>query len=70
MHPDRQRLDSRQFRLLYGTGMRKGEALLLRVKDVDSERGVVMVREGTGNKDRITMLPSALEGDLYRQHAG
>jgi integrase len=48
------------FRLLYGTGMRKMEALRLRVKDVDFDRGLVVVREGKGNKDRITMLPRPL----------
>ena len=47
-------------RLLYGTGMRIKECLRLRVKDVDFERGEVIVREGKGGKDRITMLPAAL----------
>lgn len=55
------------FRLLYGTGMRKMECLRLRVKDVDLERGLIIVREGKGNKDRITMLPRALEADLRKQ---
>jgi integron integrase len=57
------------FRLLYGTGMRKMEALRLRVKDVDFERRLIVVREGKGNKDRITMLPSALVPDLQQQLA-
>jgi len=56
-------------RLLYGTGMRKMEALRLRVKDVDFDRQLIVVREGKGNKDRITMLPSALIPDLQRQLA-
>ena len=55
------------FRLLYGTGMRKMECLRLRVKDVDFERRLIVIREGKGNKDRITMLPSALGPDLRRQ---
>lgn len=57
------------FRLLYGTGLRKMEALRLRVKDVDFDRRLIVVREGKGSKDRITMLPSALASDLQRQLA-
>jgi integron integrase len=56
-------------RLLYGTGMRKMEALRLRVKDVDFDRRLIVVREGKGNKDRITMLPSVLVPDLQKQLA-
>ncbi|MDR3386715.1 MAG: integron integrase [Rudaea sp.] len=55
------------FRLLYGTGMRKMECLQLRVKDLDLSRHTIIIREGKGNKDRITMLPSVLEGSLRRQ---
>ena len=55
------------FRLLYGTGLRKMECLLLRVKDADFERHLIIVRQGKGNKDRITMLPSTLEADLRQQ---
>ena len=43
--------------LLYGSGLRLMEALRLRVKDVDFSRGEVLVREGKGFKDRVTMLP-------------
>lgn len=46
--------------LLYGTGMRLKEGLRLRVKDIDFERREVIVREGKGGKDRITMLPELL----------
>lgn len=46
--------------LLYGTGMRIAEALQLRVKDVEFERGGVVVRHGKGDKDRVLMLPAAL----------
>ena len=53
--------------LLYGTGMRKMECLRLRVKDVDFDRGVIVVREGKGRKDRVTMLPSALIPALRAQ---
>jgi integron integrase len=57
------------FQLLYGTGMRKMECLQLRVKDVDLDRGLIIIREGKGNKDRITMLPQALEADIRKQLA-
>lgn len=57
------------FRLLYGTGMRKMEALRLRVKDVDFDRQLIIVREGKGNKDRVTMLPGTLLADLRQQLA-
>lgn len=46
--------------LLYGTGMRLLECLRLRVKDVNLERREVVVRQGKGSKDRITMLPENL----------
>lgn len=47
--------------------MRKLECLQLRVKDLDLERRQIVIREGKGNKDRITALSSTLEGLLYRQ---
>ena len=46
--------------LLYGSGMRLMECLRLRVKDVDFGRREILVREGKGFKDRVTMLPAAL----------
>jgi len=54
-------------RLIYGTGMRIMECLRLRVKDVDFARGEIVIREGKGFKDRVTMLPAILEEPL-RQH--
>ncbi len=53
--------------LLYGTGMRIMEALRLRVKDMDFERGVIMVREAKGGKDRVVMLPASLQASLEMQ---
>lgn len=53
--------------LLYGTGMRLMESLRLRVKDVDFDRRAIIVREGKGAKDRIVMLPAALEAPLRAQ---
>ncbi len=46
--------------LLYGTGMRLLEGLRLRVKDVEFERRELLVRNGKGGKDRVTVLPENL----------
>lgn len=46
--------------LLYGTGMRIMECLRLRVKDVDFKRREILIRDGKGFKDRVTMLPLSL----------
>ena len=51
-------------RLLYGTGMRLMECVRLRVKDVEFERAQIVVREGKGGKDRVTMLPAALAAPI------
>ncbi|MHB8803304.1 MAG: integron integrase [Rhodocyclaceae bacterium] len=51
-------------RLLYGTGMRLMECVRLRVKDVDFGRNEILIREGKGGKDRVTMLPAALAQPL------
>lgn len=53
--------------LLYGSGLRVMEALRLRVKDVDFVKREILVREGKGFKDRVTMLPAALLEPL-KQH--
>jgi len=54
-------------RLLYGTGMRLLECLRLRVKDVEFTRNEIVVREGKGGKDRVTMLPASL-ADRLKAH--
>ncbi len=54
-------------RLLYGTGMRLMECVRLRVKDVDFERREIIVREGKGFKDRVTVLPQILIEPLKLQ---
>jgi integron integrase len=53
--------------LLYGTGLRLMECVRLRVKDIEFERRAILVRDGKGRKDRVTMLPDALREPL-RQH--
>ena len=46
--------------VLYGSGLKLLEGLQLRVKDLDFGRGEILVRDGKGQKDRVTMLPTAL----------
>ena len=53
--------------LLYGTGMRLMECLRLRIKDVDFVRGEILVRDGKGAKDRVTVLPKSLVEPLQKQ---
>jgi integrase len=53
----------------YGSGMRLTEGLRLRVKDVDFDRRVVIVRDGKGGKDRVVMLPQSLDVALRSQMA-
>lgn len=54
-------------RLLYGTGMRLMEVVRLHVKDIDFDRGEILVRDGKGAKDWVTMLPAVLVTPL-REH--
>lgn len=51
-------------KLLYGTGMRLMECVRLRVKDVDFAANQIMIREGKGFKDRVTMLPDVVQEPL------
>ena len=53
--------------LLYGAGLRLMECVRLRVKDVDFEQRHLVVRDGKGQKDRVTLLPEALRDPLARQ---
>ena len=55
--------------LLYGTGMRLLEGLRLRIKDVGFERREILVRDGKGGKDRVTVLPENLVLPLQQQMA-
>jgi integron integrase len=50
--------------LMYGTGLRLMECLRLRVQDIDFSRKEILVRDGKGAKDRITMLPESLRAPL------
>ncbi len=54
-------------KLLYGSGLRLMECLRLRVKDVDFEMNQIVVRDGKGMKDRVTLLPESVKPSL-REH--
>ena len=54
-------------KLLYGSGLRLMECVRLRVKDVDFAQHQIIVRDGKGEQDRVTMLPDALVAPL-NQH--
>lgn len=53
--------------LLYGSGLRLMECVRLRIKDVEFSRGEILVHNGKGAKDRVTMLPEALLDPLAQQ---
>jgi len=52
--------------LFYGTGMRLTELTCLRVKDIDFESGLIFIKSGKGDKDRITILPEYLKEELNK----
>lgn len=52
--------------LMYGSGLRMMEVLRLRLKDIDFERKVILVRQGKGNRDRVTILPENLIADIQQ----
>lgn len=55
--------------LLYGSGLRLLEGLRLRIKDIDFGYRQIVVRDGKGAKDRVTMLPDSLRPSLERHLA-
>lgn len=52
--------------LLYSGGLRVSEIISLQPKDLDIERKVIVIRQGKGAKDRITLLPESLKDDLLK----
>lgn len=54
-------------RLMYGSGLRIMEAVRLRVKDLDFSLNQILVRNGKGAKDRITVFPEQLQTEI-QQH--
>jgi integron integrase len=55
--------------LMYGCGLRLMECLRLRIKDVDFENDLLMVRSGKGEKDRALMIPGKIRKELSNQVA-
>ena len=55
------------FQLLYGSGLRHREGLRLRIKDIEFDQGHILVRDGKGEKDRVTVLPDASVSSLQNQ---
>ncbi|KEQ14537.1 integrase [Endozoicomonas montiporae] len=55
--------------LLYGAGLRLMEVLRLRIKDVDFDHCSLIVRDGKGRKDRVTILPEPVTKPLHKQIA-
>ncbi|MGI9273659.1 MAG: integron integrase [Endozoicomonas sp.] len=53
--------------LLYGAGLRLMEVLRLRIKDVDFSHHCIIVRDGKGKKDRVTILPENIIPTLHEQ---
>ena len=56
--------------LMYGAGLRLLECAELRVKDINFDRGELVVLDGKGGKDRVTMLPGAMKGPLVAHLTG
>ncbi|MEP4534785.1 MAG: site-specific tyrosine recombinase/integron integrase [Cyclobacteriaceae bacterium] len=57
--------------LLYSAGLRRAELLNLKISDIDSDRMTITVRQGKGNKDRVTLLSKRLLDDMrayYKLH--
>ncbi len=55
--------------LMYGSGLRVTEACRLRVKDIDFNNQIIIVRDGKGAKDRTTLMPGSLISELERHIA-
>ncbi len=51
-------------KLIYGCGLRLHECLQIRVKDIDFEQNMVIIRSGKGDRDRRTVLPEAIREEL------
>jgi integron integrase len=54
-------------KILYGSGLRLMECMRLRVKDIDFGSHQIVVRDGKGEKDRVTILPDSIIEDLKTQ---
>lgn len=54
-------------RVMYGAGLRVMEVCTLRIRDLDFDRGQIVVRAAKGDRDRLVMLPAAVRGELADQ---
>ncbi len=54
-------------KMIYGGGLRVNEGCRLRIKDLDFDQQLIYVRDGKGGKDRTTLLPTSLTGELQSQ---
>ncbi len=54
-------------KIMYGSGLRISECLRLRVKDIDFDMSIIIVKDGKGNKERRTLLPQSLIAPLKEQ---
>ena len=54
-------------KIMYGSGLRTGEVISLRLKDIDFDQQMIIVRSGKGNKDRRTVLPVSIISELHEQ---
>jgi integrase len=70
LSPERHLVLPELFRLLYGCGLRLGEAVRLLVSDVDMEQGVLTIRQGKFRKDRLVPMATSLAERLRRYSKG
>lgn len=54
-------------KLIYGAGLRISECLSLRIKDLDFERNMLIIRSGKGDKDRMALIPQSLIPEIKEQ---
>jgi site-specific recombinase XerD len=55
--------------LLYSSGLRLNELINLKRKDLDFDRNIIIVRQGKGNKDRVTLMSESLKKDLLKYYS-
>jgi len=56
-------------KLFYSSGLRLQELINLKRKDIDFERGILNVKKGKGNKDRVTLISEGLKLDLLKYYS-
>jgi integron integrase len=54
-------------KIMYGSGLRTSEVISLRVKDIDFDQDMILVRSGKGGKDRRTVLSDSIQSELHEQ---